>query len=50
VALASAGPLFTGLVMESFSRDRITASEVSDYLQIRVKHLGEAAEFAKAPA
>lgn len=38
-ALASAGPLFTSLVMENFNRDRITASDVSDYLQIRVKHL-----------
>jgi Zn-dependent peptidase ImmA (M78 family) len=42
VALSSAGPLFTSLVMESFNRERITASDVSDYLQIRLRHLPEA--------
>jgi Zn-dependent peptidase ImmA (M78 family) len=41
VALTSAGPTFTGLVIESFNRERITASDVSDYLQIRLKHLSE---------
>ena len=41
VAISSAGPLFTSLVVESFNRDKITASDVSDYLQIRVKHLKE---------
>jgi Zn-dependent peptidase ImmA (M78 family) len=41
VAISSAGPLFTGLVVENFNRDKITASEVSDYLQIRLKHLKE---------
>ncbi len=41
VALTSAGPTFTGLVIESFNRERITASDVSDYLQIRLKHLAE---------
>ena len=30
VAISSAGPLFTGLVVESFNRDKITASDVSD--------------------
>jgi Zn-dependent peptidase ImmA (M78 family) len=39
IALSSAGPLFTGLVLENLSRDNITASDVSDYLQIRIKHL-----------
>ncbi len=41
VAISSAGPLFTSLVVENFNRDKITASEVSDYLQIRLKHLKE---------
>jgi len=41
VALTSAGPTFTGLVIESFNRERITASDVSDYLQIRLKHLAD---------
>jgi hypothetical protein len=48
VAISSAGPLFTGLVVESLNRDKITASEVSDYLQIRLKHLKELqGEFSK---
>jgi Zn-dependent peptidase ImmA (M78 family) len=41
VALASAGPTFASLVMESFNRERITASDVSDYLGIRLRHLPE---------
>jgi hypothetical protein len=41
IALTSAGPTFTSLVIESFNRERITASDVSDYLQIRLKHLAE---------
>jgi Zn-dependent peptidase ImmA (M78 family) len=41
VAISSAGPLFTSLVVENFNRDKITASDVSDYLQIRLKHLRE---------
>jgi Zn-dependent peptidase ImmA (M78 family)/DNA-binding XRE family transcriptional regulator len=41
VQLSSAGPLFTQLVLEAFNRERITASDVSDFLSIRVKHLAE---------
>lgn len=41
VSLSSAGPLFTTLVIENFNREHITASDVSDYLQVRVKHLAE---------
>jgi Zn-dependent peptidase ImmA (M78 family)/DNA-binding XRE family transcriptional regulator len=41
VSLSSAGPFFTGLVIENFNREHITASDVSDYLQVRVKHLPE---------
>lgn len=41
VAISSAGPLFTNLVIENFNREKITASDVSDYLQIRLKHLKE---------
>ena len=37
IALSSAGPLFTSLVIEGLNRDQITASDVSDYLQIRVQ-------------
>lgn len=39
IALSSAGPLFTSLVLENLNREKITASDVSDYLQIRLKHL-----------
>ncbi|HZR30651.1 MAG TPA: XRE family transcriptional regulator [Terriglobales bacterium] len=39
LAITSAGPTFTSLVIESFGRERITASDVSDYLQVRLKHL-----------
>lgn len=39
IAISSAGPLFTNLVVENFNREKITASDVSDYLQIRLKHL-----------
>lgn len=41
IAISSAGPLFTNLVIQNFNRDNITASDVSDYLQVRVKHLSE---------
>lgn len=41
IAISSAGPFFTNLVVESLNRDKITASDVSDYLQIRLKHLKE---------
>ena len=41
VAVPVAGPLLTNLVVENFNRENITASDVSDYLQIRVKHLKE---------
>jgi len=39
VAISNAGPTFTRLVLEGLNRNRITASDFSDYLQIRVKHL-----------
>lgn len=41
VALTTAGPTFTSLVVENLNRDRITASDFSDYLQIRLKYLAE---------
>jgi Zn-dependent peptidase ImmA (M78 family) len=48
IALSSAGPLFTNLVLENLNRDKITASDVSDYLQIRLKHLKDLQrEFSK---
>lgn len=48
INISSAGPLFTSLVVESFDREKITASDVSDYLQIRVKHIRDLqAEFPR---
>ncbi len=48
VALSSVGPLFTSLVMENLDREKITASDVSDYLQIRLKYLKDLQrEFAR---
>lgn len=41
VAISNAGPTFTRLVIEGFDRNRITSSDVSDYLQIRIKHLAD---------
>jgi Zn-dependent peptidase ImmA (M78 family) len=41
LALLSAGPLFVSLVVENFNRERITASDFSDYLQIRTRHIAE---------
>jgi hypothetical protein len=41
VQISGAGPLFTQLVVEAFNRERITASDVSDFLSIRVKQLPE---------
>jgi hypothetical protein len=42
VALASAGPVYTSLVLDAYDRKKLTASDVADYLDIRVKHLPEA--------
>ncbi|MPZ92555.1 MAG: ImmA/IrrE family metallo-endopeptidase [Actinobacteria bacterium] len=39
LALASAGPTLTGLALSSYSEGDITASDVSDLLGVRVKHL-----------
>lgn len=41
LALWSAGPMFVSLVVENLNRDRISASDFSDYLQIRTKHIPE---------
>ena len=39
LAISSAGPLFASLVLGGYYRERITASDFSDYLNIRLKHL-----------
>jgi len=39
IAISSAGPMFTSLVVKNFNLEKITASDVSDYLGIRPKHI-----------
>jgi Zn-dependent peptidase ImmA (M78 family)/DNA-binding XRE family transcriptional regulator len=39
VAISSAGRLFVRLVLDSYHQDRITASDVADFLDVRLKHL-----------
>jgi hypothetical protein len=39
VALGRAGRLFAQLVLSNYYLDRVTASDVSDFLEIRLKHL-----------
>ena len=39
VAVSTAGPLYTRLVLTNYYRDAITASDVSDFLAVRLKHL-----------
>ncbi len=39
LAISSAGPLFVRLVLSNYHQEIITASAVSDYLEIRLKHL-----------
>lgn len=39
VAVSSSGPLFVRLVLNSYYGDQITASDVADFLDVRLKHL-----------
>ncbi len=39
LAISSAGPLFVRLVLSNYHQELITASTVSDYLEVRLKHL-----------
>jgi ABC-type oligopeptide transport system ATPase subunit len=39
MAFSTAGLLFTRLVLEGYNREAITASDVADYLDVRLKHL-----------
>ena len=49
MAISSAGPTFVRLVLSSYHQDHITASDVSDLLEVRLKHLSkiETAVFGK---
>lgn len=39
IAVSSAGPTFVRLVLNNYHQDYITASDVSDLLEVRLKHL-----------
>jgi Zn-dependent peptidase ImmA (M78 family)/transcriptional regulator with XRE-family HTH domain len=39
MAVATGGPLFTRLVLSAYDEERITASDVAEYLRVRLKHL-----------
>lgn len=39
LAVAQAGPLFTRLVLTNYYSDRVTATDVADYLAVNLKHL-----------
>lgn len=39
LALSSAGPTFTRLVLRSYKEHRITATDVAEFLNVRLKHL-----------
>jgi hypothetical protein len=39
VAVATAGPGFVRLVLDSYYNERITASDLSDFLDVRLKHM-----------
>jgi Zn-dependent peptidase ImmA (M78 family) len=41
ISLAALGPTFTRLVLEGFDREKISASDVADFLGMRLKHLGD---------
>ncbi len=39
IALAVVGPMFARLVLEGYSRESITSSDVSEYLGVKLKHI-----------
>jgi Zn-dependent peptidase ImmA (M78 family) len=48
-AVSYAGRMFVQLVLESFYQDKITASDVSDYLEIGLKHLKNVERLVQNP-
>jgi len=41
MAVSSAGPLLVQLILNSYHQGQITASDVSDFLEVRLKHLSK---------
>jgi Zn-dependent peptidase ImmA (M78 family) len=50
VALGRAGHLFTQLVLESYHTERITSSNVADYLDVKLRHLANIERHAASGA
>jgi Zn-dependent peptidase ImmA (M78 family)/DNA-binding XRE family transcriptional regulator len=40
-ALSNAGPTFTRLVLNSYYQENITSSDLSDFLSVKLKHMGK---------
>jgi Zn-dependent peptidase ImmA (M78 family) len=49
VTVLESGRMFIRLVLESYRRDKITLSDVSDYLEVRTKHLDKIAQAVNNP-
>jgi Zn-dependent peptidase ImmA (M78 family) len=49
-AISSSGHLFVRLVLDNYRQDAITASDVSDFLDIRLKHLNKVEAAVLKPA
>jgi len=48
-ALGESGKMFVRLVLESYRQDKITLGDVSDYLEVRTKHLDKIAQAVENP-
>lgn len=49
LALSYAGRKFVQLVLDSYHQEKITTSDVSDYLEVKVKHLENIERAARSP-
>jgi len=49
-AVSKAGHLFTELVLDSYNDERITSSDLSDYLGVRLKHVPSIEELVRSQA
>lgn len=49
-AVNNAGQLFSQLVLDSYNNERITAGDLSDYLEVRLKHLSTIEELVRRKA
>jgi azurin len=41
MAISAAGRAFVRLVLDNYYRENITSSDVADFLNVKLKHLGE---------